>query len=181
VFLENSAVTLRPAGDEDISFLRENEQNPRVRASRSVHTPVDTDWARQRLGGTLGRSGDTLGLLICVDETPVGCVYLVREQPNSQLFRFGELAYWVTPTKWGTGYATAGSELLLSHAFNELGLHRIEASAFASNDASRRVLEKLGFSEEGTARKAAFVDGEWTDNVRYGLLEEEWRDAETDV
>jgi len=178
VFLEADTVTLRPADDEDIAFLRENEQNPRVRATRSIHTPVDADWARHRLGGTLGRSGNTLGLLICVDEAPVGFVYLMREQPNSQVFRLGELAYWVTTTEWGNGYATSASELLLSHAFDELGLHRIEASAFASNDASRRVLEKLRFSEEGTARKEAFINGEWIDKIRYGLLEKEWRGSE---
>jgi len=43
VFLEADTVTLRPADDEDIAFLRENEQNPRVRATRSIHTPVDAD------------------------------------------------------------------------------------------------------------------------------------------
>jgi len=102
----------------------------------------------------------------------------MREQPNSQVFRLGELAYWVTTTEWGNGYATSASELLLSHAFDELGLHRIEASAFASNDASRRVLEKLRFSEEGTARKEAFINGEWIDKIRYGLLEKEWRGSE---
>lgn len=181
VFLENDAVTLRPADEEDVPFLRKNEQDPRVRASRSVHTPVDADWARRRLGGTLGRNDDTLGLLVCVDGAPVGFVYLLREQPNSQLFRLGELAYWITPSEWGNGYATSAGELLLSHAFDELGLHRVEASALASNDASRRVLEKLGFTEEGTARSESFVDGEWVDKTRYGLLEAEWRDSDSDA
>lgn len=64
IFLENETVTLRPAEEEDISFLRENEQDPRVRASRSVHSPVDVEWARRRVGGTMGRNDETLGLLI---------------------------------------------------------------------------------------------------------------------
>lgn len=177
VFLENEAVALRPAEEDDVSFLRENVQNPRIRASRGLHSPVDSDWARQRLGGTMGRSDDTLGLLVCLDETPVGFVYLLREQPNDRVYRSGELAYWITPDEWGNGYATAAGRLLLEHAFDELGLHRTEASAFASNDASRRVLEKLGFTEEGVARGKALVDGEWTDVVRYGLLEAEWTDS----
>jgi len=125
----------------------------------------------------MGRNDDTLGLLVCRDETPVGFAYLIRERPNDPVYRSGELAYWITPDEWGNGYATAASRLLLEHAFDALGLHRIEASAFSSNDASRRVLEKLGFTEEGVARRKALVDGEWTDVVRYGLLEAEWVDS----
>lgn len=174
VFLESDDVSLHPAETEDVPFLRRNVQDPRVRASRSVHTPVDAEWAQRRVGGTMGRNGDTPGLLVCVDGEPVGFVYLLREQPNAQVYRFGELAYWITPDEWGNGYATAASELLVEYAFTELGLHRLEASAFASNDASRRVLEKLGFTEEGAARKAARVDGEWVDKVQFGLLESEW-------
>lgn len=56
VFLENERVTLRPAEEDDSTFLRENEQDPRVRASRSVHLPVDSDWARERVGGTMGET-----------------------------------------------------------------------------------------------------------------------------
>lgn len=174
VFLEGETVSLRPAEETDIGFLRENEQDPRVRASRSLHLPVDTETARERVGGTLGRNGDTVGLLVCVDETPVGFVYLLREQPTAGVYRFGELAYWITPSEWGNGYATAAGELMLVYAFDELGLHRVEATTFASNDASQRVLEKLGFAQEGRSRRKALVDGDWTDKLRFGLLRDQW-------
>jgi RimJ/RimL family protein N-acetyltransferase len=174
-FLRGDRVTLAPAEEEDVPFLRENHHDPRVRASRSVHSPAGTDWARQRLGGTMGRNGESLGLLVCVDERPVGFCYLLREQPNAGVFRFAELAYWLAPDEWSNGYATAAGRLLADHAFDELGLHRLTASTFVTNDASRRVLDRLGFTEEGVDRSAAFVDGEWVDEVRYGLLAEEWR------
>ncbi|SEW28993.1 GNAT family N-acetyltransferase [Halobacterium jilantaiense] len=174
VFLDGDTVSLRPATDADVSFLRENEQDPQIRASRSVQTPVSEEQARRRIGGTMGRSDDTLGLLVCRDTTPVGFVYLLREQPNADVYRAAELAYWVTPGEWGNGYATAASELAVEYAFAELGLHRVDASAFESNTASKRVLEKLGFTREGTARRAAYVDGEWIDVAEFGLLESEW-------
>lgn len=174
VFLETDSLSLRPASQEDISFLRENEQDPRIRATRSLYKPVDEEWARRRIGGRMGREDSSLGLLVCVDETPVGFVYLIREQPGDSITRRGELAYWVTPSEWGNGYATTASRLLLDHAFTQLGLHRIEASVVASNHASRRVLEKLGFQEEGTARAAARIEGAWIDTLRFGLLESEW-------
>lgn len=174
VFLDGDNVSLRPATEADVPFLRENEQDPRIRASRSVQMPVSEEQARRRVGGTMGRSDDTLGLLVCRDTTPVGFVYLLREQPNADVYRSGELAYWVTPGQWGNGYATTASELVVEHAFVELGLHRIEASAFESNEASKRVLEKLGFTREGTSRRAAYVDGEWVDVAEFALLESEW-------
>lgn len=180
VFLENDVVSLRTAEEDDMSFLRENEQDPRVRASRSVSKPLNAEWARQRVGGTMGRNKATLGLLVCVGETAVGFVYLVREQPNATVFRFGELAYWITPGEWGNGYATSASRLLVGYAFDELGLHRIEASTFASNSASKRVLEKLGFTEEGRARKAAYIEGAWIDKQQFGLLESEWESTDAE-
>jgi RimJ/RimL family protein N-acetyltransferase len=174
VFLDGDEISLRPATEADVSFLRENALDPSVRASRSSKSPVDEEWARRRLGGTMGRSDDTLGLLVCRDETPVGFVYLLREQPNADAYRFGELAYWITPSEWGNGYATMAGELVVEHAFAELGLHRVEASAFETNEASKRVLEKLGFAREGTSRRAAYVDGEWVDVAEFALLESEW-------
>ena len=175
VFLDGDGVTLRTATEADVPFLRENHDDPRVRATRSVHEPADDDWARRRLGGTMGRDGDSLALLVCDGDDPVGLVYLVREDPNAHTRRLGELAYWIAPDEWGNGYATAAADRLVAHAYDDLGLHRVTASAFADNAASRRVLESVGFEEEGVARKAAFVDGDWLDVVRYGLLVEEWR------
>lgn len=180
VFLDGEDVTLRPATDADVPFLRENEQAPRIRASRSVQTPLSEETARRRVGGTMGRNDDTLGLLVCRDTTPVGFVYLLREQPNADVYRSGELAYWITPEEWGNGHATEASYLVVDHAFAELGLHRIEASAFESNEASKRVLEKLGFTREGTSRRAAYVDGEWVDVAEFGLLDSEWSDETRD-
>lgn len=126
------------------------------------------------LGGTLGREEKTVALLACVDGEPVGLVLLVRELPNDVEFRRGELAYWIARDEWGNGYATEAAGLLLDHAFGRLGLHRVRATAYETNPASHRVLEKLGFTEEGRAREAAYADGERVDQVRFGLLAREW-------
>jgi len=177
IFIDGDHVTLRSATEEDVPFLRKRHDDPRVRATRSVHEPADGDAIRRRLGGTMGRNGDSLALLICDVAEPVGLAYLIREKPNDVTYRHAELAYWITPAEWGNGYATAGARLLVGHAFDELGLHRVSATAFADNDASRRVLEKVGFEKEGVARRQAFVDGEWQDVVNYGLLAEEWKES----
>ena len=56
-----------------------------------------------------------------------------------------EIGYWLGIAYWGHGYATEAARALIDHAFEDLGLERLEASARVSNPASRRVLEKCGF------------------------------------
>lgn len=175
VFLEGESVTLRPASEEDLPFLAAEWNSPAIRATRTDLYPRGDEDLRRFLGGRLGREDRTLALLVCVDAEPVGLALLIRERPNDAELRQGELAYWTARDAQGAGYATAGSGLLLDHAFDRLGLHKVRARTFAGNDPSRRVLEKLGFSEEGVLREEAFVDGEWVDQVYYGLTDPEWR------
>ena len=54
-------------------------------------------------------------------------------------------------------------------------LHRVEASCLPNNEASRRLLEKLGFTCEGLARGYLRIDGVWRDHLIYALLREDWR------
>jgi RimJ/RimL family protein N-acetyltransferase len=56
-----------------------------------------------------------------------------------------EIGYWLGAPHWGHGYATEATRALIDHAFEDLGLERLEAGARVSNPASRRVLEKCGF------------------------------------
>ena len=56
-----------------------------------------------------------------------------------------EIGYWLGIAYWGHGYATEAARALIDHAFEDLGLERLESGARVSNPASRRVLEKCGF------------------------------------
>jgi len=73
-----------------------------------------------------------------------------------------ELAYHVVPSAWGRGYATEAAEALLAVAW-EAGLDHVVAVAMPGNVASRRVMEKLGMSFQGSTRYRDF------DVVRYSL------------
>lgn len=68
------------------------------------------------------------------------------------------------------GYMSEALARVVRFAFETLGLHRIEANILPDNYPSRRVVEKLGFSLEGTSRLFANIDGQWRDHVRYALL-----------
>jgi len=67
---------------------------------------------------------------------------------------------------------------MIDYGFRELALHRVSATAMAPNGPSIRMLDRLGFVHEGTAREAQFADGEYVDVERYGLLRDEWESPE---
>ncbi|MFN2185279.1 MAG: GNAT family N-acetyltransferase, partial [Anaerolineae bacterium] len=63
---------------------------------------------------------------------------------------------------------------VLDLAFGKLGLHRVIATCDPRNDASRRVMEKLGMRREGHFVKGVQIHGEWADEYFYAILAEEW-------
>ena len=77
---------------------------------------------------------------------------------------------------WGRGFGTEAAELMLRHAFERIGLHRVGLSVFSFNTRAIASYEKVGFREEGRLRDAIWRDGRYWDEVQMGVLEEEWRE-----
>lgn len=84
------------------------------------------------------------------------------------------LGYWLDEDYQHQGYMTEAGRLLLAHAFTTLELHRLNAGCLPENSASRSLLVRLGFREEGFAARYIQIDGLWRDHVLYGLPVEEW-------
>jgi RimJ/RimL family protein N-acetyltransferase len=89
-----------------------------------------------------------------------------------------ELGYSLLPVRQGQGLASEAVRLALGHAFDVLGLERIEADVDPRNLASCRLLEKLGFRREGVLRNRWRVGGEFADSVIFGLLRHEYAGAQ---
>lgn len=83
-----------------------------------------------------------------------------------------ELGYIVGAKYWGNGYATEAAKKLLEFGFNELGLHRIQANVFIPNEASKKVLKKLGMKFEGTLIQAFKKNGKYLDLESYAILKD---------
>lgn len=83
------------------------------------------------------------------------------------------IGYWVAASATGGGIATAALALGLDHCFGPVMLHRVEATVRPENAASRAVLGKVGFREEGLLRRYLQVDGGWRDHLLVGLTVEE--------
>jgi ribosomal-protein-alanine N-acetyltransferase len=83
------------------------------------------------------------------------------------------LGYWIGERFSRQGYMHDAVRALIPFIFSTLGLHRIEAACLPSNSASRNLLQKTGFVEEGLARRYLQINGEWSDHLLFALLEED--------
>lgn len=92
-----------------------------------------------------------------------------RIDNNAEMgFLFGEKAYW------GKGFAADAGRMLLYHGFHVLNLQRIYCAAASTNTGMLSLAKKLGFVEEGRRRENIFLQGQYVDEVEFGLLKREF-------
>ncbi|WDI42608.1 GNAT family N-acetyltransferase [Bremerella sp. P1] len=84
------------------------------------------------------------------------------------------LGYWLSQQAQGQGIMTKACAAYISHAFTQLGLHRVEIRCATENAKSRAIPERLGFTAEGTVREVESINGRYLSHVVYGLLSTEW-------
>jgi RimJ/RimL family protein N-acetyltransferase len=117
--------------------------------------------------GKFPRSGHHWG--VHLDGQPIGTMRLSLERSAT-----GSIGYGFGAEHWGKGYATEVVREVSRYAFEECGLHRLQAFVYSPNEASKRVLLKCGFVREGALReKIAWGDGRVDDEI-FGLLQREW-------
>lgn len=87
--------------------------------------------------------------------------------------RSAQIGYWVDQAVAGRGVMPTAVALAVDHCFFKVGLHRVEANIRPENTASRRVVDKLGFREEGVRRRHLHIDGAWRDHICYALTTED--------
>lgn len=87
--------------------------------------------------------------------------------------RSASAGYWVAQSVAGQGIVPFALAAACDHAFLVLGLHRVEVNIRPENTASLRVVEKLGFREEGLRRLYLHIDGQWRDHRSFALTTED--------
>ena len=87
------------------------------------------------------------------------------------------LGYWLDHKEQGNGFMTEALSLIIDFGFDELDLHRFNAGCLLDNEKSRNLLLRVGFEEEGLARKYVKINGKWRDHRLFGLPVESWRSS----
>lgn len=113
-----------------------------------------------------------LGIFDSISERLIGKIALHSVDYGIQ--RSAYVSYWLDEEEQSKGYMTEALATIISFAFEEASLHRINLKIGEGNKASSKLAKKLGFKKEGTERKSLFIDGKWLDADIYGLLDEEY-------
>src|SRR5580658_7665804 len=87
--------------------------------------------------------------------------------------RSAQVGYWIDEAYAGRGIIPTALAMAMDHCFFVVGLHRVEASIRPENAASRRVVEKLGFRDEGVRVRQLHINGTWRDHICYAVTAEE--------
>jgi ribosomal-protein-alanine N-acetyltransferase len=117
------------------------------------------------------KNGMAWAIILKEDESFIGtCSYEKIDNHNLS----GEIGYDLLKKYWGQGFMAEALSAIIDYGFESLRLNRIEAHTAAINSASRNLLRRLGFFEEGIFRESSFFRGEFRDDCQYSLLRREW-------
>jgi RimJ/RimL family protein N-acetyltransferase len=158
---------------EDLAALHAIRSREDVTRWLYFEPPTEAQ-TREWLAGVIARPPET-GVTLAVDLRATGelvghvTMTIQRAQP-----RQGEIGFIFHPDDQGHGYATEAARALLGHAFGHYDLHRVYGRLEPRNEASARVLEKLGLRREGLLVENEWVKGEWQSEAIYALLAREW-------
>ena len=123
--------------------------------------------------------GTGFGFGIFAEEVLLGEINVSGVQRGP--FQSAYVGYWIDELSAGRGYVPEAVVVLARHAFEDLDLHRLQIAIIPRNHASRRVAEKLGLRDEGTALRYLEIAGVWEDHVRYAITAEEWHERRDDL
>jgi RimJ/RimL family protein N-acetyltransferase len=125
---------------------------------------------RQRTAGTYACFAVTLKGY----DTAIGIFQMRETEPG---FGTAEWGFAIGSPFWGTGVFQEGADLVLEFAFETLGVHRLEARSAVRNGRGNGALRKVGAVQEGLLRKSFLRNGEYLDQVLYGIVEDDWRSS----
>jgi ribosomal-protein-alanine N-acetyltransferase len=162
------------ARTRNVAWLREWEATP-PGAPADVPTSVATFVTMTRRLRQEARRGRGLPFAVLYDGAFVGQLNVASVVRGS--LHSASLGYWVDQRVAGRGIMPTAVALVTDHCFWVVGLHRVEVNIRPENTASRRVVEKLGFREEGVRRRFLHIAGDWRDHISYALTREEAADG----
>ena len=153
-----------------------------MRSSRKLHRPwlpAATDETFDRLLRCVEDDRFEPGLVCRIEDGALAGFINVNEIVRG-LFQSAFLGYAAVAGYEGRGYMREGLELVMVRAFNDLGLHRLEANIQPGNLPSIALVRGAGFVREGFSERYLKIGGRWRDHERWAIRVEQWRERGRD-
>jgi RimJ/RimL family protein N-acetyltransferase len=169
--LEGKAVNLRVVEKEDLSLLADWSNNPEYLGEYVwLSQQSRTEWEKRYDN----LASDTRWFFVeKKDGTKIGTMF------HWLIGNLLEISCVLAQNERGKGYGVEATQVMVDYLFLSRDIVRIQAHTDARNMASQKVLQKVGFTKEGTIRKSVFARGEWRDRALYSILREEWKEPRT--
>ncbi|MBN8621430.1 MAG: GNAT family N-acetyltransferase [Anaerolineae bacterium] len=173
--LETERLVLRELVETDAQALFEYFREPEYTrfVSFDIHTSIEQTRDFINFMTTIYQQKDSIrwGIELKSDKHLIGTAGLHFWKRN---IRCAEVGYHIGQSYWRQGFATEVLEALVGFGFQHMNLNRIEGRHNAGNDASGRVMQKIGFQKEGIWRQREIKFGQFVDVVQFSLLREEY-------
>jgi ribosomal-protein-alanine N-acetyltransferase len=142
--------------------------------------PTSVDGFERFIAWTLRQrqAGSYVCFAVTIDstDTAIGIFQLRALEPG---FGTAEWGFAIGSAYWGTGVFYEGAKLVVKFAFEEVGVHRLEARATVQNGRGNGALKKIGAVQEGLLRKSFEKNGEYLDQALWTILVEDWKAINT--
>lgn len=175
--LSGRRVVLRRFRPEDVAEFVAYRSRAEVARYQGWDAPYPLEEGERFIAQIMTAHPDTPGewfqfavVLRATGQLVGDCAVMPRADDPSQC----EIGFTIAPRYQGRGYATEAVRLLVGYLFAR-GKHRVTACCDARNTASAAVLERLAMRREGHLRQNTWAKGEWTDDLLYALLHDEWQ------
>jgi ribosomal-protein-alanine N-acetyltransferase len=161
--------SIRSWQSSDLDALVHHANNPRIAQNMRDRFPSPyTRAAGEAWFALVAQLQPETNFAIEVDGEAAGGIGMILGKDIERVS--AEIGYWLGESVWGRGIATAAVVGLSAYAFAHFDLTRLFAMAFADNTASRRVLEKAGYTFDCILRRSAIKNGQIRDQALYSLL-----------
>jgi len=172
---EAERLVLQPLRSEHTNFVFQHFSDPRVTRYLLDEPPV-TEYSQAEeivhfYSDAAHKNYNRWVIAQKSDGQPMGtCGYHKWDRRH---FR-AEIGYDLNPAFWGKSYMTDALKVVISYGFDHMQLNRIDALVYIENERSTRLLQRLGFKQEGLLRDYFFLNGKYYDHYIFSLLKKEW-------
>jgi len=178
--IETPRLLLRPHRRDDLEHLLRYSVRPEYYRYLPVPplTPEGVAALLERRIAAAARSDEMKSWVFAIEPQQVGyTVGATRISVVNQEHQVADIGFALDSDFYGRGYATEAARAVVSFGFSRLGLLRIWATTDVENEASCRVLERLGMKREARLRHDKLMRGEWRDSFLYAILQPEFSSA----